>query len=162
MRLHAVLLLCPGTRSVAAQRTIQQMLHTVRHLSLEVSMTSEPADTTGTAALGTVKGTVDKDQRSCSDGDTGLHEQLSSISTCISAVDEAVSKHHDAAVCLAIWRQIVHLAPPTGKTRKPHGFVLEAAGAHDVAACEHTAVPKSCTVLRLLPSCELHTCTRAA
>ena len=119
MRLHAFLLLCPATRSVATQRTIQQMLHTVHHLSLEVSMTSKPADTTGSAALGTVNGTDDKDQNPCSYGDTGLHEQLSSINLCLSAVDEAVSNHHDAAVCLAIWRQVVHLAPPTGKMYKP-------------------------------------------
>lgn len=103
-------------------------------------MTSKPADTTGAAALGIVRGTDDKDQKSCGGVDTGLHEQLSSISMCISAVDEAVGNHRDAAVCLAIWRQVVHLAPPTGKMYKPCGFVLETVSAHDVAACEPTAI----------------------
>ena len=113
MRLHAFLLICPATRSAATQLTIQQILHTVQHLSLEVPMTSKSTDITGTAALGTVRGT-DNDNESGSGGDTGLHDQLSSISTCVAAVDEAVSSHHDASVCLAIWRQAVHLAPPTG------------------------------------------------
>lgn len=156
MRLHAFLLLCPATRSVATQRTIQQMLHTVRHLSLEVSMTSKPADTTGSACLGIVSSTDDKDQKCHSGGDTGLHDQLSSISMCISAVDEAVSNHHNAAVCLAIWRQVVHLAPPTGKTHKPRGFVLETVSAHDVAACEHNCSLQPCTGIGLPPTCGLH------
>ena len=115
MRLHAFLLVCPATRSAATQGTIQQMLHTVQHLSLVVSMTSESTDITGTAALGTVRGTSDSDKESGSIDDTGLHDQLSSISTCIKAVDEAVNSHHEASVCLAIWRQAVHLASPTGE-----------------------------------------------
>ena len=110
-RLRSFLLVCPATRSAATQRTIQQMLHTVRHLSLEVPGISKSADTTCT----TVKSTDGNDIESGSGGDAGLHDQLSSISTCVAAVDEAVSSHHDAAVCLAIWRQVVHLAPPTGK-----------------------------------------------
>ena len=116
MRLHDFLLVCPATRSAATQRTMQQMLHTVQHLSLEIPMMSKSTDIMDAVAVGTVRNTDGNDKESGSGGDTGLHDQLSSISTCIAAVDEAVSSHRDAVACLAIWRQVVHLAPPTGKT----------------------------------------------
>ena len=152
MRLHAFLLVCPATRCGATQRTIQQMLHTVRHLSLEAPGISKPADTTGTTAPGTVRSTDGNDIVSGSGGDTGLHDQLSSISTYIAAVDEAVSSHRDAAVCLAIWRQAVHLAPPTGKTGKPSGLgIQDTVGACGCPSCDqelaiitHCAWPAPC------------------
>ena len=116
MRLHALLLVCPATRSAATQRTMEQVLHTVRHLSLEVPILSDATNSTSTAVLDPAK--TSNDIGHASDG-PGLHDQLSSISTWLAAVDEAVTSHCDAAVCLTIWRQVVHLAPPTGKSALP-------------------------------------------
>lgn len=93
---------------------MHQMLHTVRHLSLEVPVMSEVTDSTSTADLGGAK--ITDGDVTVNDNGPGLHDQLSIISTCIAAVDEAVTTHHDAAVCLGVWRQVVHLAPPTGKS----------------------------------------------
>lgn len=120
MRLHALLLICPATRSAATQRTMQEVLHTVQHLSLEVSVMEEATDSTGNVVPGAVKATDGSGSVSVSDDGPGLHDQLSSISTCLAAVDEAVTSHRDAAVCLALWRQVVYLAPPTGKSAWPY------------------------------------------
>ena len=91
---------------------------------------SEAADTTGTAALDTAKAIDGCGDESVSGGGAGLHDQLSSISNYIAVIDEAVTSHCDAAVCLATWRQIVHLAPPTGMMSSH--LALE----KTVAACE--------------------------
>lgn len=115
MRLHALLLVCPATRSAATQRTMQEVLYTVQHLSLEVPVMGEATDSTSNAVPTPMDGSGSV---SVSDG-PGLHDQLSSISTCLAAVDEAVTRHCDAAVCLALWRQVVYLAPPTGKSAWP-------------------------------------------
>ena len=50
-------------------------------------------------------------------GDTaggGIHDQLVTIQSGLAALHEAVAAHEDAAVCLMVWQQLVHLAAPTG------------------------------------------------
>ena len=113
-RLHALLLMTPATRGAATQLVIQQMIHTVQRLSVNVAVTAEDTHATGSAAIST--GSPDDASGEADDEIVGLHDQLSSISTCIAAVDVAVTDHCNAAICLAVWKQTIHLAPPTGKS----------------------------------------------
>lgn len=48
-------------------------------------------------------------------GDT--HDQLVTIQARLGALHEAVAAHKDAAVCLMVWQQLVHLAAPTGLSK---------------------------------------------
>ncbi len=119
--LHAALLAASPTRSTATTHIIQHIVLTVQHLSVEVPLGSEASG--GGAAGGhdpdqhptaTAEGSASVDAGSSSDG---LHDQLASISSGIAAVDQAVAEHQDAAVCLVVWQELVHLAAPTGRSQ---------------------------------------------
>ena len=116
-RLHALLLVTSATRAAATQVVIQQILHIVQRLSIDLPDIAEDTHATDSAV-----GNTSSSRNETRDADhevLGLHDQLSSISTCIAAVDVAVAGHCDAAICLAVWRQTIHLAPPTGKFNCP-------------------------------------------
>ena len=113
-KMHAVLLLGSSTRAIATNHMLQDMLHTSRHLSANVPKLPDPTDS---ATSSTDAATAASP--AAADASNGRDDQLLSISRCIAAVDAAVTSHHDVAVCLAVWRQTVHLAMPTGKPFSP-------------------------------------------
>lgn len=73
------------------------------------------------SSIGKVGGGVAGDGKGNDDTSGGAskavepHDQLVDISSGVAALDRAVAAHQDGDVCGEIWKQLVHLAGPSGQ-----------------------------------------------
>ena len=124
--LHALLLTATPTRAAATRQVIQHVLQTSQHLHTANLVSSEPS-----AAFGGTDSSIGQ----AGGGDAGddgnisavsavggaskaadkLHDQLAGISSGVAALEQAVAAHQDGDVCGEIWKQLVHLAGPSGQ-----------------------------------------------
>lgn len=136
--LQALLLAASSTRAAATQHVIKHLLQTSQHLLTKptsshtdpVSNGAKVSDAKANGGTGEGGGNRDKEHSRDRAGG-GTHDQLVTIQSGLAALHEAVAAHEDAAVCLMVWQQLVHLAAPTGLSKHKclHNSLIHVANA---------------------------------